>query len=185
MRKKWIVLAGILLSAFTLGGCGQKISNEVISIEQYKGLKVEKTSDEDDYASALEFKENIWESLLDECTFLELPQEELEQRIEKLKKEYSYVVAGYEDSTQLIKAVHGMTVEEFAEQQLKKEYAIRLIAKEEELELSEEEYQQALTKIAKENGMTSEEYEHLLGYDEQYQIFLEERVLEFLKEHLK
>lgn len=185
MKKKAIILGGIMLSALMFTGCGKAISNDMIAIKQYKKLEVSRPKDENNYSENVAFKDNIWKALIEQCTLKEYPNEEMEQLTEQLRLEYSYVVTEHSNPEELIEEIHGMTVEKLAEQELKKRYAIQLIAEKEGLTLTDKEYQKELEKDAKTNGMTSDEYESLLGRNKQYQMYLEERVLGYLKEHLK
>ena len=48
MKKKFSSLvAGLCVSAVILGGCSGKISNDYVTISQYKGLEVEKQEAEE------------------------------------------------------------------------------------------------------------------------------------------
>lgn len=107
--------------------------------------------------------------------------------MEELETQYSYA-AYYSERTasELIEDIHGMTKEELAKELLKKKYAVELIAEEEDLVLTQEQYQEKLAESAAANGMEDPaEYENLFGYEELSARFLEERVLDFLIEHLK
>ena len=175
-RKKLILL--VVVMAIVIGGCG-KISDERITISGYKGLKVEKKAED--------FESDVWKALLESCTVDKYPEEELNGLIEELEQQYSYV-AYYEGQTasELIEERHGMTTEELAKEQLKKEYAIELIAETEDLTLSSKEYEEQLAKEAEANGLSNaEEYESMFGQEELMKMFLEERVLSFLVENLK
>lgn len=173
MKKLFHFMCILLLVMVAAGGCGKGgISNDTISIRVYKGLEVAEPSD----------SEQVWEALLSNCTVEEYPQEELESLIEKLEKQYSYA-AYYEgkEASELIEEIHGMSSEKLAKEQLKKKYAIALIAKEEGLTLTSEEYEEKLEERAKEKGFTNaKEYEKMFDHDELSERFLEERVLEFL-----
>ena len=150
-----------------------------ITINGYKGLKVDKKTED--------FESDVWKALLENCTVDKYPVEELNGLIEELEQQYSYV-AYYEGQTasELIEERHGMTTEELAKEQLKKEYAIELIAEAEDLTLSAKEYEEQLAKEAEANGLSdAEDYESMFGEEELEKMFLEERVLNFLLENLK
>lgn len=175
------------MSMIVFSGCGSdSISNELITINQYKKLEVDVPSDDEDELAIKEYEDTIWDELLANCVVEEYPQEELEKVIEELETQYSH--ASYYrgmKASELIEEIHGMTVEEYAKEQLKKEYAVALIAEEEGLTLTSEEYEEELEKLAKKNDVdSSDEYEDMYGYEELYQTFLEERVMDFLKENL-
>lgn len=188
MKKKGTILLVTILSTVVLVGCGsKKISNDIVSISQYIGLDVSAPAEENDSQAVSEFATEIWEALLANCTVEEYPQEELKNLIEELETQYSYV-AYYDNksASELIEEIHGMTVEELAKEQLKKKYAVELIAEEEDLKLSTEEYNKALKERATSNGIDdAKEYENMFGYEELYEKFLEERVIEFLISNLK
>lgn len=179
MRKK-IVYGIMVLGLLGLcAGCGnKKISNDTFTIQKYKGLEVAKESDG-------EVKEDkVWEALLEECTIEEFPADDVTNLVEQLQTEYGYV-AYYKGMTadELIKEKTGMTAEELAKEQLRKEYAIQLIAKEEDLTIDEEEYDKLLKKAA--GDTDSSEYESMFGKETLMKQFQEEKVLDFLMENLK
>lgn len=178
MKKKMLILLAVMMAAI-LAGCSGEISDEKITIGQYKGLEVDEEAED--------FESDVWNALLENCTVEKYPEEELSSLIEELEQQYSYV-AYYDgkDASELIEELHGMTTEELAKEQLKKEYAIRLIAEKEDLNLSSEEYEEKLAEEAESNGMEdSKEYESMFGQEELKKMFLEERVLNFLIENLK
>lgn len=135
--KKIIVGICLVLLMGTLVGCNDKsISNDTITISQYKGLEVEADKNDDD------FKEQVFDALLDNCEVKEFPEEELSERIEQLTIEYGYV-AYYKNITpeELILEKEGLSVEELAKKELTKEYAFALIAETEgmDADVTEEE----------------------------------------------
>lgn len=180
MKKKILLLLANFMVVAALVGCGESsISNETITISKYKGLEVEADSDD--------LEADVWEALLANCMVTEYEANELASLVEELELQYSYV-AYYEgkEASELIEETHGMTAEELAKEQLKKEYAISLIAEKEDLKLSSEEYEEELAEKAEENGLEdSKEYENMYGKEELEKSFLEGRVLEFLIENLK
>ena len=187
MRKKSLILA-LFFVATLCGGCsGGKVSNDVLEIKQYKDIQVEIPSNLEDTEEVAQYEDKIWQELMKQCEVKTFPQEELDALVQELQTQYSY--ASYYDgmtADELIEEVHGMTAIELAKEQLTKRYAVELIAKEEGLELSDAEYQTELKKRAESGGIDSpKEYESMFGYDELYQIFLEERVMEFLKNNIK
>lgn len=187
MKKLLAILLIVNLGSVLLIGCGnRKISNDVVSIEQFVGLEVSKPEDEADIQIVNEFEEKIWSELLDNCTVKEYSAEELENLIRDLEQQYSYVIRDDgKTASEAIEEIHGMTVEELAKEQLKKKYAVELIAEEEGLILTGSEYEAELEKQAAANGISSVEYENMFGYEKLYEKFQEERVLEFLKDNLK
>ena len=182
-NQKFLVLTGFLLIAFLLSGCGGKgISDETIVIRQYKGLRVA----ENDNMSVHEFEDAIWKALLRNCEIAEYPQTELEALIVELETQYQYV-AYYQDKTssQLVEKIHGMTIEEFAKQQLMKKYAVLLIAKNEGLDISAKEYEDEIVKRANENQIDVATYKNMFSEEELKRTLLEDRVLQFLKDNLQ
>lgn len=173
--KKNILMTFIILLFGTLSGCGSnKISNDRIIISDYGNWKFDKGAED----------EMIWQALLEKCTVKTFPQEELSQRVDELNAQYEYV-AYYEgkEASELIEEIHNKTTEELAKEQLTKEYAITLIAETERIVLTDEKYEKKLKIRAEQNGMdTAEEYESLFGREQLYANFLEESVLEVLRE---
>lgn len=187
LKKLLAILLIVNLGSALLIGCGnRKISNDIVSIEQFVGLEVSKPEDEEDIQIVNEFEETIWSELLDNCTVKEYSAEELENLIRDLEQQYSYVIRDDgKTASEAIEEIHGMTVEELAKEQLKKKYAVALIAEEEGLILTDSEYEAELEKQAAANGISSAEYESMFGYEKLYEKFQEERVMEFLKDNLK
>lgn len=186
MKQRLCSAFVLIVSVVWLIGCGNKgIANDIISISQYKGLEVSELTSGGELDN--EYKEKVWNALLTNCYVQEYPKEELETLVDELKTQYSYVsYYSDKDAEKLIEEAQGMTVEEFAEVQLKKKYAVELIAEKEKMILTEEKYQDKLEELALTNGIESpEEYEQMFGYEELYERFQEEMVLEFLIENLK
>ena len=180
---KHIWFTVILVMIFALYGCGGKgISDETIVIHQYKGLKVAENAD----VSVSEYEDAIWGALLSNCEIAEYPQAELESLMEEIETQYQYV-AYYKDKTptQLVEEIHGMSVEDFAKQQLMKKYAVLLIAENEGLDMTSKEYEDEIEKRANDNMIDVATYESMFGEEELKRILLEERVLQFLKDNLK
>ena len=188
MKRKSLILLITILSVVILVGCkGEEISNEFIIINQYIGLEVTMPTDENNEQDNEKFEREIWEAVLDNCIVIEFQQGELESLIQEIETQYSYVTY-FEDKnvSDLIEELHGMTVEEFAKEELKKRYAIELIAENENLLLSDKDYNKELEKRARENEVEDvQQYENMFGREQLYRTFLEERVLEFLKDNLK
>ena len=187
MKKGMVVSFMVGLGLISLVSCGnKKISNDRISIDQYVGLEVNAPLNEDDAQIVSEYEKDIWDKLLANCTVKEYPEDELENLIHELNVQYSYVVR--EDgstSSELIQKIHGMTAEELAKEQLKKKFAVELIGEKEGLILTDSEYETELAKRAEDNGIGSAEYENMFGYEKLHERFQEERVMDFLKEHLR
>lgn len=179
MKKSVSIFLLTMVVTVSISGCSiGKISNDKIAISQYKQLTV------DDKATA--YEEEVWNALMKNCVLKTYSQKELEELMEELEKQYSYV-AYYKDMTalELIEEQHGMTIEEYAKELMKKEYAIDLIAEKEQLTLSQEEYEIKLAEKAKSNGLETEEYESMFGQEKLKKMFLEERVLNFLIKNSK
>lgn len=173
MKKKWLVIVGILLMLIGMNGCKKNvISDNQIAVLDYKHLEIADNANE----------EQIWQMLIDNCELKDYSQEDVELLAAELEKQYSYTaIPQGKTSSELIEDMHGMSPKELAIWQLKKQYAIQLIAKEEGLELTSKEYQRELEVQAQKNGFaTAEEYEKIFSKKELKQRFLEERVLQFL-----
>ncbi|MBQ8803077.1 MAG: hypothetical protein IJZ53_05560 [Tyzzerella sp.] len=178
-KRRVMLLTAVLVMAATVGCGSGRIFNEKIVISSYKELEI--GSDSDDIEA------EVWKTLLENCVVEEYPQEELDALREELETQYGYA-AYYKGMTasELIEEKHGMTVVELAKEQLRKEYAIDLIAEKEGLTLSQEEYEQRLAEKAEESGIAEpKEYESMFGQGELEQMFLEERVFDFLMESRK
>ena len=168
-----VLVLNFVLSG-SLMGCGREISNEVINIQKYKGLVVEDVTDSD----------SVWQALLEHCTVEEYPKEELEMLKEELDIQYGYIAN--KTAEQVIRENYDMTLDDFAKEQFKKQYAITLIAEKEGLLVDDKAYEEELKKRAESNGFTdAQEYEDMYGKEELSTMMLEERVLEFLIDNVK
>lgn len=174
MKRGYAIVLIILLLGTNLTGCGNAVSNEVINIQKYKGLVVEDVTDSD----------SVWQALLEHCTVEEYPKEELEMLKEELDIQYGYIAN--KTAEQVIRENYDMTLDDFAKEQLKKQYAITLIAEKEGLLADDKAYEEELKKRAESNGFTdTQEYEDMYGKEELSTMMLEERVLQFLIDNVK
>lgn len=179
MRRKMIYGIVVISLLGLCAGCGKKeISNDTITIQKYKELEVAEASDGE------VTEDMVWGALLEECTVEEFPADDVTSLVEQLQTEYGYA-AYYKGMTAegLIKEKTGMTAEELAKEQLRKEYAIQLIAEEEDLLIDAEEYEKLLKEAA--GDTDSSEYESMFGKETLMKQFQEEKVLDFLMESVK
>lgn len=133
------------------------------------------------------FEQNVWNALIENCEFKEYPEEEIEEGIAELESQYSYYASlcGIEVS-ELIEAMYGITTEEMAQNLLKQEYAVALIAEEEGLTLTVQDYEDELAEYATQYGYDDPaEFEELIGHEELEKMILQNRVGEWLVENCK
>lgn len=138
---------------------------EVTTADQYTDLvRADLEADLEETISKSK-KDALWTEVVANCEIKEYPEEDVEEIIKDMEDWYTEYASyyGYESLDDFITA-SGSTREEFdenAEKSAKEEIASRLvaeaIAEKEDLDLSDDEYNEGVTKYTKEYGYTSED----------------------------
>lgn len=127
---------------------------------------------------------NLWEALVEQCEVKKYPDGIVDSYVAQLEEEYYYYAyINNMEPAEFIEAAYQMPVEELAKLQITKSLAISLIAEKESLTISDKEYEKSLEAYAEQEGYSSaEECETAKGADGLRQLFLENKVAEFLME---
>lgn len=138
---------------------------EVTTVDQYKELVRADLESNNEETIAKDKKEALWDEIVSNAEIKEYPKEDIDAIIKDMEEWYTEYASyyGYENLDDFITA-NNSTREEFdenAEKSAKEEVASRLvadaIAEKEDLELTDEEYKEGVTKYTKEYGYTSED----------------------------
>ena len=143
--------------------------------------------------------EEIFNQIVEKAEVLKYPKKEMEDTTETLKANFESICEEYGMTVEsALEDILDMTEDEFdeemessAEKNVKDELVLYYIARENDLEMTEEEYQDYLKETLLQNDMTEEEFEEqysmdLETYAEQNRIgisLLYERVFQFLVEN--
>lgn len=138
---------------------------EVTTVDQYTDLVRADLEANLEETVATDKKTALWEEIVANCEIKEYPEEDVKEIIQDMEDWYTEYASyyGYENLDDFITA-NNSTREEFdenAEKSAKEEVASRLvaeaIAEKEDLALTDDEYDEGVTKYTKEYGYSSEE----------------------------
>lgn len=164
-----------------------KIGTSAKTVEEYKAqvkADLEKSNKEE---AESQKKGAVLSALIDETTVKKYPSDMISSYVAQIEEDYGYYAYAYQmEVAEVIKTMYGMTIEQLAELQAKKDLAISLVAEKEGLQVSDKEYKKLLDDFAKEQGYQSaEECETAYGKDGLRQMFLEQKVTAMLLENCK
>jgi hypothetical protein len=135
------------------------------------------------------FENAVYMEFLENCEMKKYPEDELKQWSKVMEDSYSMYASYYGMETdEFLQMYYGTTIEKLAKEQILFKYAAELVAEEEGMTLSLEDYEKAIEEQAVEFGYDSaEEYEKAYneyygeGYLESY--ILQEKVMSWLVEN--
>ena len=156
------------------------------TVEEYKQMVKESLTENNKQTAQSEFENKVWTEVVSNCTVKNYDKDELESWKKIMEETYGYYASMYNMETEeYLSTYYKTSVEELAKEQLRWKYAAELIAKNENLTLSLEEYDKQLGEIATAYGYEdSAEYEK--GYEEMYgegslkDMFLQQKVMKWL-----
>ena len=157
-----------------------------ITVEDYKKQVKEDLEASNEETAAAEYENAVYAAFLEKCKMDNYPQEELDQWIAIVEDSYAMYASYYGMETdEFLSMYYGTTSEELAKEQILFKYAVELVAEEEGLTLSLEEYEEIATAEAVNFGYASlEEYE--ASYEQYYgegylqSYILQSKVMEWL-----
>lgn len=151
-----------------------------ITVDAYKA-QVKKELDENNATSMESMKSNaVWEALMKECKVDAFPEKDLQAEEEELNASVSYqaYMYGYQSVDEFILAATGQRIDVYIKNALKQKYAIEIIAYEQGMKLTEEEYQSKLKEYAEMSGYDSSNAESLAEFEKSStREYIEERAL--------
>ena len=159
-----------------------------MTAESYK-KNVRKTLEEQEKESQKsDSEQELCQMVYDNATISDFPKKSLQNTIERAKDYYEWMASTYGMSFEEYLSTYGMSQEEFltqiqsvAEEALGEEMTLLAIAKEENIKISDEEYQDGLARYAEEQGW-DDPFKVEESYGENYikNSLLQEKVLDFL-----
>ncbi len=163
-----------------------KLSATAKTIEEYKKEEKEALILSNEQSAQSQLAQKVWTALLDNCEVKEFPEDDMEDMLSQIEAQYSQVATMYGvDVETVVKEFYGIELQEMAENLLKQQYAIELIAEKENITLTVEEYENDLAEYASNWGYDAEEMEEMVGHDELEKMFIQERVGDWLIENCK
>lgn len=135
-----------------------------------------------------EMTEAVWDALMENVEVKEYPEDAVQQQVDQVKEQYVQIAELYGTTLEdLIETQFMMTEEDFnellkesAQESAVFDEAVKLIAKKEKLDLSDEEYEEKIAEYAKEYGVDADEYKEQVGEDRLKSTILREIVVEYL-----
>lgn len=135
-----------------------------------------------------EMTEAVWDALMENVEVKEYPEDAVQQQVDQVKEQYVQIAELYGTTLEdLIETQFMMTEEDFnellkesAQEAAVFDEAVKLIAKKEKLDLSDEEYEEKIAEYAKEYGVDADEYKEQVGEDKLKSTILREIVVEYL-----
>ncbi len=165
------------------------LMGEDITVEEYKAQVKEDLEVSNEETAVADYENAVYRAFLENCKMKEYPEDELEQWKQVMEDSYSMYASYYGMETdEFLQAYYGTTAEELAKEQILFKYAVELVAEEQGMTLSLEDYEKAIEEQAIEFGYESaEEYEK--AYNEYYgegylkNYILQEKVMSWLVEN--
>ncbi len=156
------------------------------TVEEYREIVKGDLEESNALTAESNYANAVYSAFVKQCTMKTYPEEELKAWTEIMEEEYS-MYAEYQgmETDEFLKEYYGTTCEELAKEQVCFSNAANLVAEEEGIELTLEEYDELLTAQAVNFGYEKpEDYEK--AYDEAYgegalkDYFLQEKVVQWL-----
>ena len=139
-------------------------------------------------AAESEQQQNVWDALMEQCTVEKYPKDKKQETIDNITTQYGSIASmyGMDDVDTFLEQAFGVTSEVMAENIIKQEYAVDLIAEKENLKVSDEDYKKGLEEYATQYGYTdSAELEEAVGKKEVKRALLQDKVTDWLVDNCK
>jgi trigger factor len=167
-------------------------NTEYETAEEYKDYLYDGLVESKEYDAQSQIEESILTSIIDNSTFYDISEDEIEAKKDEILSTYESYADYYGVSLEeYVDSIFSMTMDEFydevdylADLYVKESYVLAEVAKQEQISLSDEEYASRLQEVKdKYQYDTVEEIETEYGGKEGLtKVFIEQMVLEFLKE---
>ncbi len=138
-----------------------------------------------------EMQNEVWSAIVENCEVTGYPESKIDDYVNKTTDEYkSYCESMGISLEEFLSTYYGMTVADFnaeilsmAQSYVADEMILKLIAKEEGLEVSKEEYDEEVSLYSEQYGMTASEFEEYYGHDMIESNILWEKITNFAIEN--
>lgn len=171
----------------------QENSEESKTVEEYKKEIKKQLEEENTESVDGELENAVMEVFLEKVEVKKYPKGAVEEQVQEVKEYYTSIAGAYgmEFSDFLANYMNGMTEEEFNEQAekaaqntVKRNEAVKLLAEKKHLEPSEEEYKKEIEKYAEDAGAADvEAFKEQYGEDSLKLAILTEKVGEYLADN--
>ena len=163
----------------------KELSATATTIEDYKKENREYLELSNEETAKSELEQRVWQALIENCVIEEYPQDMMDAELAVIEEQFSAVASMYGmEIDELLQQVYGVSAETMAQNLIKQELAVMLIAEKEDLVLTLEEYENGLADYAIQYGYDDPaEFEEMVGEDEMRSILLQRRVGDWLIEH--
>ena len=163
-------------------------ADTAITVDEYKAQVKNDLIVANKEALESQKKSLIWDALMKECDVYAFPEEHLQKEEEELTSNMYYMAYqyGYQSVDAFVLDYYGVRTDVVIKNMLRQQYAIEIIAYEQELELTEEEYQKKLKEYAEQYGYDTSSEEKLAEFEESItresleETLLYEKVTEYL-----
>ena len=165
-----------------------ELSESAKTIEDYKKEVKEDLETSNKQAAESEQQQNVWDALMEQCTVEKYPKDKKQETIDNITTQYGSIASmyGMDDVDTFLEHAFGVTSEVMAENIIKQEYAVDLIAEKENLKVSDEDYKKGLEEYATQYGYTdSAELEEAVGKKEVKRALLQDKVTDWLVDNCK
>lgn len=131
--------------------------------------------------------QSVWRELIDHCLVDEFPEDMLSEKLAEIESQYGYAAEMYGmELDEFLNYAYGISSAEMAKDLIKQETAVKLIAEEENIVITEADYERELEEYATQYGYTDfAAFEELIGREEMERIILQNAVGEWLVENCK
>lgn len=166
----------------------QSVSLKSKTVDEFKKEVKEDLKKSNKEAAEASFEQNVWQALVDNCEIKKYPKDKKEELTERINTQYGQTASmyGFEDAEAFVKQIYGISIKEMVDNIIKQEIAVDLIAKKENLKLTDKEYKEKLDKYVAEQGYTdAAQLEEQAGKENLEQFFLQEKVADWLIDNCK
>lgn len=154
--------------------------DDSMTVEEYrKQVEVDLQKVYTEYAKE-QLAESVWQVILENSEIRKYPEDRVKEITENLTEYYTNMAEEYGTDLDTFLEVSGNTLEEMAQDVIKQEYAVELIAKKEKIKVTDKEYQEALAELAEQSG-----YGNDIDEEEVKKELLLNKVSDWLVEHCK
>lgn len=132
-------------------------------------------------------EQELWAALLKQCEVKSFDEDKMAEVKSQIEEQYSSVATSYSMETEdFVEQAFGVTIDEMAKNMITQEYAVELIAEEEEIVLTLEAYEEGLAELAEQYGYSDPaEFESLFGEETLKDVLMQGKVVDVMIEHCK
>lgn len=165
-----------------------ELSDTAKTIAEYKEeVKKDLKKSNEDSAKA-QLQQSVWQALIEKCEVKKYPEGKKKELKDNINSQYGSMAQmyGLKDAETLVKQVYGISIDEMVENTIKQELAVQLIAKKENLKVSDKDYEKGLKKYSEQYGYAdTATFESSIGKDNLKKVLLQEKVTDLLVENCK